>query len=143
MSVHNNAAQDASGGTAPQGRDGRNSPRKRMLKAGRVIVDHQLTIDCIIRDMGEGGARLVFGAPMALDGDLELLVVATQTVFPALLVWHRGLAAGVRFVGPGRPTADGGHRLPVRFPDPFLRRMPMTIGSSTESRQSPWPDPSA
>jgi hypothetical protein len=75
----------------------RRFPRTRMLKAGKVILSEQSTIDCTIRDFSPGGARLVFAAPTPLPKLFRLLIVATDNMVPATLVWQKGLAAGVSF----------------------------------------------
>ena len=84
----------------------RGSARKRMLKTGRVLIGNRLTIDCVIRDMSTTGARLVFGAPPMLSGDMKLLIVSTNSVVPIDIVWQGGLAIGVRFTGPQRQMRD-------------------------------------
>jgi hypothetical protein len=75
----------------------RSSPRRRMLKQGKVILADKTTISCIVRDMGEGGARLVFGGPLSLPGTFHLTFVSNEITVPVILVWQRGFAAGVAF----------------------------------------------
>jgi hypothetical protein len=75
----------------------RSSPRRRMLKQGKVVLSDHTTISCIIRDMGVGGARLVFGGPLNLPGAFQLTFINSDETVPVMLVWQRGFAAGVAF----------------------------------------------
>ena len=77
--------------------DLRKSARRRVLKAGKVILPNGAVIDCSIRDISDSGAQLGFAGIVVLPAHFELLVVSTETRMPAELVWHRGLKAGVRF----------------------------------------------
>ncbi len=79
----------------------RSSHRRRTLKTGKVVLSDSTVLDCLIRDMSESGARLEFGGPVELPREFRLFVAAANCVFPAELAWQRGLAAGVRFSGPG------------------------------------------
>jgi hypothetical protein len=40
--------------------DNRISPRRRMLKQGKVVMSDWTVIDCVIRDLRDTGARLEF-----------------------------------------------------------------------------------
>ncbi len=82
--------------------DKRISPRRRMLKQGKVVMSDWTVIDCIIRDLSDTGARLEFAGPTELPQEFRLLVVSSNLLIPAALAWQRGLAAGVHFTGPGR-----------------------------------------
>lgn len=75
----------------------RSSPRRRMLKQGKVVLADKTTISCIVRDMGAGGARLVFGGPLSLPGAFHLTLISNDETVPVMLVWQRGFAAGVAF----------------------------------------------
>jgi hypothetical protein len=75
----------------------RASPRRPMLKQGRAVLSDNITISCIIRDMGAGGARLVFGGPLSLPPSFQLVLVSDDETVPVSLVWQRGFAAGVAF----------------------------------------------
>jgi hypothetical protein len=78
----------------------RGSPRRRMLKQARVLLNDRATLDCTIRDMSETGARLVFGAAMQLPETFTLLCVSAETRFDVRVAWRKGLAVGVAFIGP-------------------------------------------
>jgi hypothetical protein len=96
------AADHADGAQAKT--DRRRFPRTRTLKCGRVILTDRTTVDCTIRNLSRGGARLVLGAPTRIPGFFLLVVDGSKDMIPARLVWQKGLAAGVMFdvtqVGP-------------------------------------------
>ena len=80
----------------------RASPRKRALKEAKLVLTNWATIDCVIRDQSETGARLEFGGPTDIPDEFRLLVVSTNMLIPARRAWQRGLSVGVQFVGPGK-----------------------------------------
>ncbi len=85
----------------------RGSIRRRTLKEGKVILTDSTVMDCRIRDLSEGGARLEFGGLTNLPKDFRLLIVSSNTIVPVSLAWQRGQAVGVFFTGseeaaPGR-----------------------------------------
>ena len=87
----------------------RTSVRHRTLKEAKVVLHDWSTIDCIIRNIGEGGARLDFSDPVALPDAFEVLIVGTSMLVPVARVWERGCTAGIRFTGPEK------HAPPRRF----------------------------
>ena len=84
--------------------DRRRSGRQRTLKEAKVVLSDWTTVDCMIRNRTENGARLVFGGPTTLPRNFELLVISAATLVPVELLWQRGLAAGIAFTGPERPA---------------------------------------
>ncbi len=78
----------------------RASVRHRTLREAKVVLHDWSTIDCIVRNIGEGGAHLDFSDPVALPDHFELLFVSTSMLVPADRVWERGAQAGVKFTGP-------------------------------------------
>lgn len=83
----------------------RKAHRRRMLKEGKVVLSDRTVIDCLIRDLSEGGARLEFGAPMELPDGFELLIASQNLLVPSAPAWQHGLRAGIRFTGPGKAAA--------------------------------------
>ena len=82
----------------------RQTRRIRSLKEGKVVLDDWRTIDCVIREMSDGGARLEFPTVANLPVEFRLLVVSTNTLAPAARVWQRGSRAGIKFTGPAKPA---------------------------------------
>jgi hypothetical protein len=79
----------------------RRSHRARTLKAAKVILSDWTVVDCLVRDISEVGAKLEFKALTKAPKQFRLLVAAANLAYPAELEWQLGLAAGVRFTGPG------------------------------------------
>jgi hypothetical protein len=76
-------------------------PRHRTLKHGKVVLSDWMVFDCLIRDLGEGGARLELGGLMKLPTEFRLHIASSNLLVPVALVWQHGQTAGVRFAGPG------------------------------------------
>jgi hypothetical protein len=63
-----------------------------------------LVLDCIVLDISVRGARLRFGAPVALP-DRIALRLRDGTRYEARRCWSRGAQVGVEFLGPGAALA--------------------------------------
>jgi hypothetical protein len=85
--------------------ESRRGLRRRTLKGGKIILSEWTVLDCTIRDLSEGGARLEFGALTELPKEFNLLLVSENLIVPAAMAWQRGKMVGVRFTGPGRPAS--------------------------------------
>jgi hypothetical protein len=97
------AAPDASS-AGDGGAHNRGDHRQRTLKAARVLLSDSSTVDCTIRDISKGGARLVFGDAFTLPQEFRLLLVSSNTIAPVKLLWQRAKQAGVAFTGPEEPA---------------------------------------
>ncbi len=75
------------------------------MKDGKVILSASTLMDCVIRNLGEGGARLEFGGPTLLPPEFRLRSVTAGTEAAAELVWQHGCSVGVRFDTPLRWTS--------------------------------------
>ncbi len=79
--------------------------RYRVLNGGKLIVnDGYSVIDCVIRDMSEGGAKVRLTMPTMLPKQLEMLVVKNNMLYPVEVRWNRNSEAGLQFTGPGKVT---------------------------------------
>lgn len=89
----------------PLAPDNRNAPRKRALRAGRVLWSNRCAaMDCIIRDVSETGARVRLSDPVPLPQQVELLFVNENRIATAEVRWNRGNDYGLHFTGPNRPA---------------------------------------
>ena len=79
------------------GRDRRAEPRRKVM--WRAEADG---VRCGVRDLNEGGARIILPASQALDGPITLSIRHRRADYPADVVWRSGPAAGLRFLGPSR-----------------------------------------
>jgi PilZ domain len=92
------------GSEAASGDEHRDVHRQRTLKRARVVFADRSTIDCTIRDISKGGARLVFGTAFELPETFRLIIVTSSTIVPVRLQWQRGMEAGIAFTGPEEPA---------------------------------------
>ena len=77
----------------------RNERRNRVLKRGKILaLDGFSTIDCVIRDLSQHGARVVAEVECATQPRFSLLIVDSGLKHPAERRWQRGREIGVRFV---------------------------------------------
>lgn len=86
------------------GQDERASPRRRTLKAGKVVLQNGSVFDCAIRNLSEGGAQLRIAEPIPLPADFQLYWPEIRKIRPCQNRWQRGVDCGVAFTGPERPT---------------------------------------
>jgi PilZ domain len=99
----NDRPKEQAGETA-KGEEHRDVHRQRTLKRARAVLSDRSTIDCTIRDISKGGARLVFGDAFELPETFRLIIVMSSTIVPVRLQWQRGMEAGVAFTGPEEPA---------------------------------------
>jgi hypothetical protein len=80
--------------------------RQRRLKDGKLVFyDGLITIDCVVRDWSEGGARLKCSQFIILPKYFHLLLRAEWVMYPVELRWRRGDNLGVMFKGPAEPPS--------------------------------------
>jgi len=84
--------------------DHRGSERRRALKGAKVVLNDWSTIDCTIRNLSDGGARLEFGDLTTLPEEFRILITSENTLVPVRRAWVRGNAVGVEFTGPPKPA---------------------------------------
>ena len=72
--------------------------RRRVARECKVILRNSTALDCLVRDLSNGGANIEFeGLPPRLPSEFTLHLLATGANVPVSLVWQRGVRAGVRF----------------------------------------------
>ena len=82
----------------------RTSQRHRVLKQGKIYVASNLSIiNCTVRDLSEGGAKLSCGEPTSIPKSFRLVITGETTQREARVRWRRGNDVGVEFVG--EPTS--------------------------------------
>jgi len=81
----------------PMTTDKRKQRRLRTLQGGRIVFNWAAsTIDCTIRDLSNGGARLRFAVDyLEPPAAFELMVVPAGFRVPARVAWLRGPEVGV------------------------------------------------
>ena len=77
----------------------RASQRIDIHQQGRVtFADGSCSLDCVLRDVSEGGCRVELSLTMPLPERLFLTVPHTSDVFDCTVRWQVGKAAGLQFI---------------------------------------------
>jgi hypothetical protein len=80
----------------------RRSPRTRSLIAARIIYNKGAsTLDCVIRNISEEGAKLQLSGGAAIPIEFSLLIIEKDVTRQARIIWRRGEEIGVEFLRPG------------------------------------------
>lgn len=76
----------------------RGTIRSRTFLQARVVFNGgQSSLDCVIRDLSEGGARLTISEGITLPDVFRLHITKTDERRQVRLCWRRGSLVGVRF----------------------------------------------
>ncbi|WP_372425059.1 PilZ domain-containing protein [Salinarimonas chemoclinalis] len=87
----------------------RTAPRRRALVAARIRYGGgAVTIDCVVRNISETGAKIDISEGVTLPGHFEIVIPQMNVVHRAELRWRRGGEAGIAFldVAEGEPPAE-------------------------------------
>ncbi|PTM38790.1 PilZ domain-containing protein [Bosea sp. 124] len=76
----------------------RQTARLRSLLGARACYnEHRVTLDCVVRNISEGGAMLVVSDAVALPGMFQLEIAQRQRSYNAHIRWRSGTRIGVSF----------------------------------------------
>ena len=74
-------------------------PRLRSFLQGRLYYNNRRSsVDCVIRDLTEFGARVVFSEAIITPDAVELYIPNKDECFRVHVVWRRGEDMGVAFI---------------------------------------------
>jgi PilZ domain len=97
--------------------DKRTDHRLRSFLKGRVIFNGgQTSLDCLIRDISSGGARLELSASVTLPDRFDLYLPHRESTCKAHIQWRRGSQLGVAL-----ETAESAPPMPTVPQDVALR----------------------
>ena len=83
--------------------DRRASPRRRVLKRGKVVFNaSNSVIDCMIRDISQGGARIACAQTAALPDHFTLVSVPERELRDVRIAWRHMGEVGVQFTSEPR-----------------------------------------
>ena len=89
--------------------DRRHVRRQRVLKGALVVFGaFERVVDCAIRDLAEGGARLTLPTTVGIPETFHLLIPAEQKIAPARAVWRTSREIGIVLTGPWQPHQGRG-----------------------------------
>jgi hypothetical protein len=76
----------------------RNATRHRTFKGARIAFkDHGAAIDCVVRNLSDGGARLKVESPIGISETFDLVFEDDQSVRSCRVVWRKDTQIGVKF----------------------------------------------
>lgn len=75
----------------------RATPRHRVLKQGRISLHDGGGINCTVRNISEGGARLEVANPLGLHGSFLLMIPTDHFMRDCRPVWNIEKQVGVAF----------------------------------------------
>ena len=79
--------------------EGRKSARKRVILGGKVVYNEgAFTLDCRIRDLSKGGARIVLGPGLVIPTRVVLIDTRNATGYECEVIWAKAPEFGVKFV---------------------------------------------
>jgi len=84
----------------------RSSPRQRMLKSAHVVFnDGHSTINCVVRNLSETGAKLKVADVIGIPQRFDLALPGTERR-ACRVIWHSATELGVTFVEQGPQKVD-------------------------------------
>src|ERR1700686_574034 len=76
----------------------RNSVRKKSFLRGCLYFNKRRSaIDCLIRDMSDEGARIIFSDTVSVPDVVELYIPQKEQTLRAVVQWRRGEEIGLLF----------------------------------------------
>lgn len=76
----------------------RQHTRRKTFFGGRVVFAHRhATMDCVVKNMGDGGAKLVFHSPTILPEEFDVQVTRLARTFRGRVTWRGGHELGISF----------------------------------------------
>ena len=82
--------------------DRRAHPRHRVFKRVKAILDNRSVIDCVMRDVSAGGARLACRQAALLPAQFQLVFMAEREMRDVRVAWRGINEIGVAFTSPPR-----------------------------------------
>jgi hypothetical protein len=98
----------------------RSNSRQKSFLQGRIFYNNRRTsVDCLVRDISEHGARLKFSGTIVTPDVVELYIPAKEESYRARVEWRNADEIGVGFesdenappLAPGAPAADWSARI--------------------------------
>ncbi|MGO8911583.1 MAG: PilZ domain-containing protein [Bradyrhizobium sp.] len=76
----------------------RQSARARVIYGGVIAYNRrQSTVQCVIRNFSEDGAKVEFDNPAVLPDVIDLLIAKKNRAFTARIAWRQDIEAGLAF----------------------------------------------
>lgn len=92
----------------------RHDVRKRTFLKGRILFNKgAASMDCLIRDLSEAGARLELSETSTLPEVFDLYIAQKEETFRATLRWRRDNSVGIAFADQRKPVAPPEAAVPL------------------------------
>lgn len=79
--------------------EGRRTPRKRVILGGKIVYNEgSYTYDCRIRDLSEGGARVVVAIGLIIPTRVVLIDTRNGIAYESEVVWLKTPEFGLKFL---------------------------------------------
>jgi hypothetical protein len=72
--------------------------RSRVLKGAKIIIGSASTIDCVVRNVTNSGARIQIANTVDLPETLDLSLDAGFTIRPCRVAWRSVTETGLQFI---------------------------------------------
>lgn len=78
--------------------DGRKAARKRVILGGKIVYNEgSFSLDCRIKDLSDGGARVVLAAGLVIPTRVVLIDVRNSIAYESEVVWLKAPEFGLKF----------------------------------------------
>jgi hypothetical protein len=77
--------------------DRRKEPRRRTLKAAKIMIGGKSVIDCVVRSLTYKGASLEVGSPVGIPDTFELSIPVDNLERKCKVTWRQERRIGVQF----------------------------------------------
>jgi hypothetical protein len=85
----------------------RKSTRQKSFLRGCIYFNNRRSaLDCLVRDISDEGARLIFSDTVAIPDVVDLYIPQKEQTLRAHVEWRQGEEAGVAFVQEGHASAS-------------------------------------
>ncbi|MGZ3273852.1 MAG: PilZ domain-containing protein [Caulobacteraceae bacterium] len=75
----------------------RRARRQRVLFGGKIVLGPNLSMDCTIRNLSEGGAQVRIGIEVGLPNEFHLIEIRSAMAYRVRVAWRSASATGVKF----------------------------------------------
>ncbi len=78
----------------------RNYPRMRVLKGAKIVLGTSSVLDCVVRDLTNGGARVKIPNAVDLPEEFAITFDGGRTCRPCRVAWRTLDETGLEFTEP-------------------------------------------
>ena len=83
----------------------RKYPRTRVLKGAKIVLGAASVLDCVVRDLTNGGARIKSPNAANLSGEVAITLDGGRTCRPCHVAWRTLNETGLQFTDPSHQSA--------------------------------------